>query len=181
MNTKALIVKVKISKLGQSEKDDELTDEIHRLHGMGEDAGRYTKALYPRDTFKEIGAVEGKVRRYHRSQQGKRLILSSLGWICPGPFVEEYHAKINELEAEFYPAVDRVYHRWPEIIAACRATQGDKFNADDYPPQHRVREHFQFKLILSPMPKPSAIGDLDFLCTERLNEIQEQMQGDIQR
>src|ERR1044071_2055950 len=87
MNTKALFVKVKISKLGQSEKDDELTAEIHALHGMGEDAGRYTKALYPRDAFKEIVAVEGKVRRYHRSQQGKRLILSSLGWICPGPFV----------------------------------------------------------------------------------------------
>ena len=48
MNTKALIVKIKISKLGQSEKDDELTDEIHRLHGIGEDAGRYTTALYPR-------------------------------------------------------------------------------------------------------------------------------------
>ncbi|MGB8166258.1 MAG: hypothetical protein WCF18_02130 [Chthoniobacteraceae bacterium] len=181
MNTKALIVKVQISKLGQSEKDDALTQEIHAIHGMGDDAGRYTKALYPRDVFKDVLAVEGKVRRYHRSQQGKRLILSSLGWICPGPYVEEYRSKITELEAEFYPAVDRIYHRWPEIIATCRATQGDKFNGEDYPLQSRVREHFGFRLILSPMPKPSAIGDLDFLCGERVQEIREQMQGEIER
>ena len=45
MNPKALIVRVKISKLGQSEKDDQLTAEIHRLHGMTEEAGRYTKAI----------------------------------------------------------------------------------------------------------------------------------------
>ena len=37
MNTKPLVVKVKISKLGQSEKDDEHTDEIHRLHGITAD------------------------------------------------------------------------------------------------------------------------------------------------
>lgn len=181
MNTNALIVKVKISKLGQSEKDDELTDEIHAIHGMGDDAGSYTKALYPRDAFKEVLAVEGKVRRYHKSQQGKTLILSSLGWIVPAPHVEGYRAKIVEFESEFYPAVDRIYHRWPEIIAACRATQGDKFNLGDYPFQSSVRENFGFRLIMSPLPKPSSIGDLDFLCGARIEEVQAQMQSELER
>jgi len=181
MQPKALIVRVKISKLGQSEKDDELTAEIHRLHGMSEEAGRYTKALYPPGAFKEITGIEGKVRRYHQAQQGKRLILSSLGWICPGPYVEEYHAKVRELENEFYPAVDRVREKWPEILAECRRIQNGQFNADDYPPQSRIREHFGFRLTMSPLPRASEIGDLDFLCAERIEEIRAQVQGDVAR
>lgn len=177
----ALIVKARITKLGQSEKDDELTAEIHQLHGMSDEAGRYTKALFPPGTFKEITAIEGKVRRYHKSQQGKRLILSSLGWICPGPYVEEYHAKIRDLENEFYPAVDRVQEKWPEILEECRRVQSEHFNIDDYPPQSRVREHFGFRLTMSPLPRASDIGDLDFLCAERINQIRAQVQGDVAR
>ncbi|MEA3210950.1 MAG: hypothetical protein QOE70_4007 [Chthoniobacter sp.] len=178
---KALIVKVKITKLGQSEKDDELTAEIHNLHGMGDEAGRYTKALYPPGAFKEITSVEGKVRRYHKNQQGKRLILSSLGWICPGPYVEDYHAKIRDLENEFYPAVDRVKEKWPEILAECRRVQADHYDDDDYPPQERIREHFGFRLTMSPMPRTTDIGDLDFLCAERIDEIRSQVQSDVSR
>lgn len=181
MNTKALIVRVKITKPGQSEADDQLTSEVHNAHGMTEEAGRYTRALYPRDAFKDVATVEGKVRRYHTSQQGKRLILSALGWICPGPFVEEYHAKIGELESEFWPAVDRVAENWPAILRKCRETQGDRYNADDYPRQEQVRSNFTFRRILSPMPKPSAIGDLDFLCEARISEIRGQMEADILR
>lgn len=181
MNTKALIVKVKITKPGQSEADEELTAEVHSAHGMGTDAGRYTRALYPKDAFKDVVAVEGKVRRYHRAEQGKRLILSALGWICPGPHVEGYHARITDFENEFWPAVDRVQGRWPQILADCRKAQGDRYNPEDYPVQDLVRSQFCFQRILSPMPNPSALGDLSFLMEERVTEIRSQMQGDIER
>ena len=179
MNTKALIVKVKISKLGQSEKDDELTrrDPRHSRHG------RRRRPLHqsPLSARRLQGRASPSRARSAATTAASKASGSSSARSAgsvPGPYVEEYRAKITEFEAEFYPAVDRIYHRWPEIIATCRATQGDKFNLDDYPLQVRVREHFGFRLIISPMPKPSAIGDLDFLCGERIEEIQAQMQGE---
>ncbi|MGB8166160.1 MAG: hypothetical protein WCF18_01630 [Chthoniobacteraceae bacterium] len=181
MNTKALIVKVKINKPGQTEADEDITAEVHNIHAMSEDAGAYTRRLYPRDAFKEVLAVEGKVRRYHKSQQGKRLILSSLGWICPAPHVEEYRTKIGEMEAEFYPAVDAIVDRWPKIIIAARAMHGDRFNIENYPFQSRVREEFVFRFIPTPLPNPSTIGDLDFLCGERVAEVQMRMQNELDR
>jgi hypothetical protein len=181
MNTKALIVKVTITKPGQSETDEELTAEVHSAHGMKEGAGRYTRALYPPDAFNPVKTVESRVRRYFKAEQGKRLILSALGWICPAPHVERHHMKIAELEAEFWPAVEKVKESWPSIIAKCREIQGDRYNPDDYPRQDQVRSQFSFLHIPTPMPNPDTIGDLDFLMEERASQIREQMQANIER
>ena len=69
-----------------------------------------------------------------------------------------YVEAMEKLEAEFYPAVDRVVSNWTRILAQCREIQGSRFDPSNYPPSDRVRGFFQFLRSMTPMPRPQDIA-----------------------
>ncbi len=176
LQSKVLIVKPTIHKIGQSRTDDEITSEIHREHQMADEAGRYTKALWPPGVMLPISSIEGAVRRYHKG----RTILTGFGRLIPTVHFEDYETRIREFIGQFNDAADAFVDNFETTLAQCRRIQGETFNYEHYPMRHEVREQFSFTLFQAPVPRSSDLA-VDYLCAERIAEMRSQIDRDVER
>ena len=176
IQSKVLIVKPKISMLGNTGTDEEITEDVHDREHMDTHAGRYVKNLYPAAYLRPIQKIAREARRFHKTQT----VCSSFGDILPTILFTAYQTRVNAFIDLFNDAAQVFHDQYDDIMAEARRIHNGQFKAEFYPEKEHVREQFRFTLFTAPMPRSSDVV-LDYLAEEKLIELRSQLEGEATR
>jgi len=147
---KAMLVSLKISMIGMSKKDKEVTETANNQYNAEKDAGSYSKSLIAREDIANVKHVAGKARKFHTDQ--------TLSWsdnnerILPSKNYLEYSNGLSDLKAEFETAVSIFADKYQDMIAKQQTKMGSMFDIDDYIAQSEVVDEFSFEYQIMPVP-----------------------------
>lgn len=160
LSERAMLVDFTCNKWRAKRKDQQVSDEIARLHNTTKKAGNYNKNLLPFDapSYEAIGAIVSKARAFHRENtspwsDGDLRILTTANFM-------EYNTKMKEFRAEFEAAVDtfipdalRVDDQNPGLFQLAQQKLNGLWKAEDYPNAARLRARHNFEWKRWPMPE----------------------------
>lgn len=143
----AMIVSLTVGKPQMTKTDGRATqaaEQATNAHG----AGHYRKDLYPNHLIKPIRAVESSARAYLESV--------SYSWgrgdfLLPSARFMEFAERMAQFELEFSQCVTAFLQNWVTVMDSARTTQGDLFNASDYPDLSDLRGRFRFSVQYKPV------------------------------
>lgn len=162
---RAMIVKLSISQMGNSKKDNRITQEVARHHGSAPNMGKFSKHLVDPAALESISKAANDARTIHYTHSlpwaddGRR-ILSSANF-------DNYTAIMRQARAMFDSAVTRFIDDYPQHIENARIALNGLFNPDVYPEPHMIKSKFGFQIDIEPLPNAQ-----DFRV--ELNEVQVQ-------
>jgi len=145
-----LAASLHISQWTGQKTDQKTTAETLLAKGADSDAGKFSKLLVPKKLLSELDKAHFDARRDFRRftlpfEHGMGLV--------SGEMFDEFRAAMTAHRATFEAAaqkfVDDVY---PGVLADATARQGALFDAADFPTQAELRDRFQFRLSISPVP-----------------------------
>jgi hypothetical protein len=148
---KAMFAAVHISVWTATKHDQQVSRDVANRHGAHENAGRYNKKLLKEaKKLEAIRTLAGKIRVYFHqitlpwSDEGYRILPSNLYF--------ELSNKMREFEQEFYAAVQAFVAEYPSYIQQVQPALNGLFRAEDYPEPSKIREKFDLKLEILPIP-----------------------------
>ena len=147
---KAMLVSLHISCWGARKHDKKVSREVNDQYGTSQEAGRFNKVLATKDSLKEIQAAVGAARTFHLEQtlpwgeRGERLL--------PSKNYSEYNRQMRVYKHDFERAVNEFVADFHSVIFTARQTLGGLFSRDDYPDASGIREKFEFRTVISPLP-----------------------------
>jgi len=142
---------LRISRPGGSKTDEEMSYDLLAREHMGKDAARVVKSLWGKN-LAEYASAEAKARKTYR-----RLTFEAIGDIrvvVEGErqsFLEamDVHAgRVNAL-------ADAFCEKYDLILEQRRLDLNGNFKPEDYPTRHSIREKFDFRYGVLPMPEPN--------------------------
>jgi hypothetical protein len=135
---------------GQSAQDDELSQEVKSEHNIGEDAGAWSKKLWPPDALKPIKTLDGQITKYHNSVT---LPFDKGSGILPAQLYPEYCEKMRVFKSERERLVqDHFVAKYDEFVAWAQKNQNGTFDASLYPGADVHAKKFYVKTIPIPVP-----------------------------
>jgi hypothetical protein len=170
LTEKAVLVRFGSSMPGISRRDEEITKEVKDERNLGADAGRWIRAVFPKEALSPAKACVSKARKEHY-----RLTLpwDDKGWrILPTATFMEYQTAFRMFKVEFEAARDFFSQGWDQWLAWARTNLNGSFDAADYDKAQCVR-HFALDMDVQPIPSSS-----DFrvdIQDEELESIQSEM------
>jgi hypothetical protein len=176
VNSKALLVSLRISTWSARKLDREVTRTTNQQHEADRDAGRYNKLLIPKaQSYKDLISVSQAARISHYFQT---LAWNDEGYrLLPSKNYFDYNESIRKHRTEFEEALDTFLREYPLLIEAAKGTLGTMFRASDYPTVNQIARKFDFRVDFSPLP---ARGDFRLdLPSDQLDKIEEETQNRI--
>jgi hypothetical protein len=148
---KAMLAAVHISIWTATKHDRKVSREVANRHGAKERAGRYNKQLLQGAArLEDLRTVAGQIRQHFYkitlpwSDDGFRLL--------PSHFYFDLTTRMREFEAGFSSGVDQFLDVYPDYIREAHAELGSLFREEDYPSADKLREKFNVKLEVLPIP-----------------------------
>lgn len=143
----ALLVSMSVNKPQMTAKDAKATrdaEAANNAHG----AGNFRKNLYPPSLVKPIIAVESAARAYMESH--------TYSWargqyLLPTAKFMEFADRMAKFEVEFHQAVTAFLNNWSSVMLQAEQSQGDLFNANEYPDLADLKAGFRFRVGYSPV------------------------------
>lgn len=176
LNNSAMLVSLSLSAIASSRADKDTTQFVLRAQQAGEDAGRWTARLWPKEALDPIRSLDTRIRAYFHQKTlpwldaGQR-ILSSKIYL---PFMDEMRALRNERET----AVRNFLQDYELWIDRARVMRGNAFDGSQYPPFHKARARFDMEIEVSPLPSADDFRiqireeELESLRTQLTNRIE---------
>jgi hypothetical protein len=174
IQSKILIVKPTIRKVGQSKTDEDLTEEVHGNHAMDSTAGAYVKKLWPKQFIAPFTKIAGEFRRFHK----RNSVVSRFGDLVPTVRFEDYNQRALEYAERFNAAADDFCANYDAIIEEAKRIHNGAFRADFYPTKDSIRSEFSFTLLTSPVPRIDDIA-VNYLCEERVEQIRQELSATV--
>lgn len=168
----ALIARLHIKMLGNRQKDDTLTHEVHARHGMAADAGLYQKCPLPEACFAHLRKVAHNARREHR----QRTFQTDYGSILPAVKVSDYLEAMQPREQEWDAAVARFIREYPRNLELARRRLNGSFREKDYPVVTELPRLFHFETVMLPLPTDDALDQIAGLADDRVQQMRAQLQ-----
>lgn len=151
MHTRAMLANLSISAWSATKFDRQVTEDTNNAHGASSDAGRYNKALMPKDmqsSYKALTKFIGNLRTVHYE---KTLPWSDTGWrLLPVKAYSEYVDLMRKAQHEFNSLLDTFVHDYPSLRDMAKSKLNGMFKEDDYPAN--VRNRYSFGIDFSPVP-----------------------------
>jgi hypothetical protein len=150
LDTKAMIVKLKVSQWTARRYDKKVSDEVATLKNADKDAGRYNKALVAQDAIKKVNQAAMAARQFHYEQ--------TLPWyddgarILPSKNYDSYMKGMRDLRAEFEARVREFCSNYPAMVEAARIKLNGMFNAADYPSASEIAWKYSYNVGIEPIP-----------------------------
>jgi hypothetical protein len=150
LNNSAMLVSLSLSAIASSRADKDTTQFVLRAQQAGEDAGRWTARLWPKEALDPIRSLDTRIRAYFHQKTlpwldaGQRIIASKIYLT----FIDEMRALRHEREAAVATFLGE-YERW---IDKARVMRGNAFDGGQYPPFAKARQRFSMELEISPLP-----------------------------
>ncbi|MGH9616772.1 MAG: hypothetical protein ACRD28_08520 [Acidobacteriaceae bacterium] len=148
---RAMLAAVHVSIWTAVKHDRRVSRDVASQHGAHQGAGRYNKQLLMgAEKLDALRTLAGQVRQYFYeitlpwSDEGYRLL--------PAHFYFELTARMREFEAAFAQGVDDFLAVYPAYIEQVRPELNGLFCAQDYPVAGKLREKFNVKLEVLPIP-----------------------------
>ena len=148
---KAMLAAVHISIWTATKHDRKVSRDVADRHGARERVGRYNKQLLMgAEKLEDLKTLAGQIRQHFYkitlpwSDEGFRLL--------PSHFLFDLTARMREFEAGFSSGVDQFLSVYPDYIREARAELGTLFRDSDYPSVDKLREKFNIKLEILPIP-----------------------------
>ena len=154
--TSALLVSVDINVWSATKQDRVISSEVTKSKRADSNAGRFVKNLlannvYHKDLINYRQTIYNWLKRttyrWNNSQD-----------LLPVIQLEEFKKEYNEHQFKFYELLDEFCKHYNSIKSNMAFSQGDMYNADDYPSVDEVRSKFGCKLYVSEVPEQ------DFRC-----------------
>lgn len=175
LSSKAMVVKLSISRIGTSKKDSVITDKVVEEFSAGKNSGNFNKKLFVKGTLDDLNEICSKMRTYH--------VGVTLPWnddgarILPSEKFDEYNTTMLNFKEKFDAFVNAFYNSYDEHIKKAKESLGDMYNPDDYCTKEQVKGKFDLKFIYYPVPSAK-----DFridVSVESLNKVQAQVEQDV--
>jgi hypothetical protein len=147
---KAMLASLHISQWCARKCDKQVSKEVNDKYGGSQEAGRFNKVLATKESLKEIQAAVGCARTFHMEQtlpwgeRGERLL--------PSKNYTAYNRQMRAYKGQFEAAVDAFVGDYHTVIFEAKQTLGGLFNREDYPDSSEIREKFEFRTVISPVP-----------------------------
>jgi len=170
----AMLVKLTISQMGLSSKDEAATKIASAALHVGQtDAGYFKKFKLQKKDVAAISIAANNARLIHKNytvpfgDDNWRLLNSTL--------VMEYTAKIRECKDQFDKAVNALVASWDDIIKRNKQVLGALFDQADYPEKYNVVNMYDFRTEVRPVPQS------DHLLLQIESDTLEKLKRDIDR
>jgi hypothetical protein len=148
---RAMLAAVHISIWTATKHDRKVSRDVADQNGAQEHAGRYNKQLLMGAAkLEELRTLAGQIRQHFYtitlpwSDEGFRLL--------PSHFYFDLTARMREFEASFSSGVDAFLLAYPDYIREAHAELGGLFREEDYPAAEKLREKFNVRLEVLPIP-----------------------------
>lgn len=148
---KAMLAAVHISVWTATKHDKQVSRDVANRHGAHENAGRYNKKLLQQaEKLEAIRTLASQIRAYFYqltlpwSDEGYRILPANLYF--------ELSQKMAEFEHAFHSAVTLFLAEYPSYIEQVRPALNGLFRAEDYPDPAKIREKFELRLEILPIP-----------------------------
>jgi hypothetical protein len=144
-----MLASLHISCWGARKHDKRVSEEVCERYN-GKDAGRFNKVLATKESLKEIQAAVSAARSFHIEQtlpwgeRGERLL--------PSKNYQEFNRQMRLYKQKFEAAVDTFAGDYHTVIFEARQTLGGLFRREDYPQASEIRDKFDFRTVISPVP-----------------------------
>lgn len=137
----AIIVSLTVTKPQMSKTDNTATRAAEQATNAHK-AGHYRKDLYPKHLVQPIRTIESSARAFVENNtypwaRGEHLL--------PAKRFMQFAEAIGQYELQFDQAVTAFLQNWVNVLDQAKLSQGDLFNADDYPDLSDLRRQFRFK------------------------------------
>jgi hypothetical protein len=145
-----MLVDLSISMFAPTKTDKKATKEVISANHASEDAGRFVKAVIPKEALESIKTVASEARAYHNKK--------SLPWndngarILPSVYYTEYTDKMRQLKARFDAEVAKFCAKYQDLVDQRRTQLQAMFNPNDYPSKDVVKDKFSFKTSFDYIP-----------------------------
>lgn len=146
-----MLAAVHISVWTATKHDKQISRDVATRNGAHENAGRYNKKLLQQaEKLEAIRTLASQIRAYFYqvtlpwSDEGYRILPANLYF--------ELSKKIAEFEHAFHAAVNSFLAEYPSYIEQVRPALSGLFRADDYPDPAKIREKFELRLEILPIP-----------------------------
>jgi hypothetical protein len=135
---------------GEARQDKRLTDEVKTDKGLGKDAGRWVKRLYPAEALEAIRTIVGEARTKHYEltlpwdNSGRRIL--------PTTTYLEYQTFMRDLHKKFDAAREVFNANWSKWVEWAKIEHNGSFNSANYD-QHKAYRMFKFCIDFEPVPE----------------------------
>ena len=177
LGERAVLMRFSAGLPGESRQDVKVSGEVKREKGLGSDAGKWEKNLYPKEALAPIKTFINEARMYHDSVT---LPFDTGIGILPATLIQEYgdkmrvtREKLEALVEETFLANPQQWIDWaikehngtfePANYPGCTrdANGAVKFDASAF--QEKMRKKFYLRT--EPLPVPNAEHFQDTLCS----------------
>jgi hypothetical protein len=152
IQTRAMLVTLKISQWSARKYDRKISAEVASKHNAGANAGRYTKNLLPQDSkaFNNLGTLLGELRGKHYAQT---LAWSDEGWrLLPYGNHAAYSAMIRDFRSKIEEAKRVLGNEYPALRAQAKVALNGMFRDEDYPSVEDLLKKYTIKVDFAPIP-----------------------------
>lgn len=150
LSERAMLMTLNISQWSGRKFDRDVTTEVNRQHGASQDAGRYNKALLPKEALAGIQRVCGATRQW--------FVSSTAPWLNDGTrikAVERYledSSKFQDFQYQLESEKRLFLDKYVDYKAEARRKLGDMYNEADYPTSFELEHKFGMAMRVMPVP-----------------------------
>jgi hypothetical protein len=154
--TSALLVSVDINVWSATKQDRVISNEVTTAKRADSNAGRFVKNLlsnnvYHKDLINYRQTIYNWIKRNTYRWNNSQDLLPTIA-------LEDFKTEYDKHESKFNELLDTFCVNYDSIRSNIAFSQGDMYNADDYPEVEEVRRKFGCKLYVSEVPEQ------DFRC-----------------
>jgi len=163
LNSKALLVQLKISQWTARKYDKRVTKEAAENNNADMVAGRYNKSLLPMtDSLKQVHKKASTIRATYYE--------NTLKWdtdgvqLLPTANYLDFMSKFGTLKNEYYDLVNKFVSGYSQHVEDAEEYLGDMYNPADYPSTAEIMDKFKMDMNVSPLPADDfrvEIGEAD--------------------
>lgn len=154
--TSAVLVSVDVNVWSATKQDRGISSEVTKLKRADSNAGRFVKNLLANNIYhKDLVNYRQTIYNWLKRSTYRWNVSQDL---LPTINLEKFKTEYDEHQTEFYRLLDDFCDRYDTIKSNMAFSQGDMYNADDYPSVDEVRSKFGCNLYVSEVPEQ------DFRC-----------------
>lgn len=154
--TSAVLVSVDVNVWSATKQDRGISSEVTKLKRADSNAGRFVKNLLANNIYhKDLVNYRQTIYNWLKRSTYRWNVSQDL---LPTINLEKFKSEYDEHQTEFYRLLDDFCDRYDTIKSNMAFSQGDMYNADDYPDVSEVRSKFACNLYVSEVPEQ------DFRC-----------------
>lgn len=154
--TSAVLVSVDVNVWSATKQDRGISSEVTKSKNADSNAGRFVKNLLANNVYhKDLVNYRQTIYNWLKRNTYRWNISQDL---LPTINLEKFKSEYDEHQTEFYRLLDDFCDRYDTIKSNMAFSQGDMYNADDYPSVDDVKRKFACNLYVSEVPEQ------DFRC-----------------